>query len=88
LSGAEQFTYDLKMLKRATIVGETTGGGGHVGTFHRVNEHFGIGIPETKIANPYGKPDWDGVGVEPDVKVKAANALDTAEKMAAKQIQR
>ena len=28
-SGAEEFTYDLKNLKRATIVGETTGGGAH-----------------------------------------------------------
>ena len=26
-SGAEQFSYDLKMLKRATLVGETTRGG-------------------------------------------------------------
>ena len=25
-SGAEHFSYDLKMLKRATLVGETTGG--------------------------------------------------------------
>lgn len=88
LSGAEQFTYNLKMLKRATIVGETTGGGGHVGAFHRLDGHFGIGIPETKITNPYGGPDWDGVGVEPDVKVKAADALREAEKIAAKQIQR
>jgi len=87
LSGAEQFTYNLKMLKRATIVGETTGGGGHVGAFHRVGDHFGIGIPETKITNPYGGPDWDGIGVEPDVKVKAADALGEAEKMAAKRMQ-
>lgn len=88
LSGAEQFTYNLKMLKRATIIGETTGGAGHVGAFHRVDEHFGIGVPERKINNPYGGPDWDGVGVEPDMKVKAADALDAAEKMAAKRIQR
>jgi hypothetical protein len=86
LSAAEQFTYNLKMLKRATIVGETTGGGGHVGAFHRVDEHFGMGMPETKITNPYGGPDWDGIGVEPDVKVKAADALDEALKLAAKQI--
>jgi len=82
LSGAEQFTYNLKMLKRATVIGETTGGGGHVGAFHRVDEHFGIGVPETKITNPYGGPDWDVVGIEPDVKVKAADALDAAEKIA------
>jgi C-terminal processing protease CtpA/Prc len=88
LSGAEQFTYNLKMLKRATVIGETTGGGGHVGAFHRLDEHFGMGIPETKITNPYGKPDWDVVGVEPDVKVKAANALDVAEKLAAKRVGR
>jgi hypothetical protein len=34
-SGAEQFSYDLKMLRRATLVGETTGGGAHAGVFHR-----------------------------------------------------
>ena len=88
LSGAEQFTYNLKMLKRATIVGDTTGGGAHVGAFHRVDEHFGVGIPETKITNPYGGPDWDGIGVEPDVKVKAAEALSAAEALAAKGVKR
>lgn len=86
LSGAEQFTYNLKMLKRATVIGETTGGGGHVGAFHRLDEHFGLGIPETKISNPYGGPDWDGVGVEPDVKVNSADALETAEKMAGRRV--
>jgi C-terminal processing protease CtpA/Prc len=70
------------------VIGETTGGGGHVGVFHRVDEHFGIGVPETKIINPYGGPDWDGVGVEPDVKVKAVDALNEAEMRAAKQILR
>ena len=28
-SGAQEFTYNLKNLKRATIIGETTGGGAH-----------------------------------------------------------
>ena len=69
------------MLKRVTVVGETTGAGGHMGVFHRVDEHFGIGMPETNITNPYGGPDWDGVGVEPNVKVKARDALDEAEKL-------
>ncbi|MGA8669694.1 MAG: S41 family peptidase [Terracidiphilus sp.] len=80
-SGAEQFSYDLKMLKRATLVGETTRGGAHAGVFHRIDDHFGIGIPEEKPINPFGKDDWEGVGVEPDVKVKAADALEKAVKL-------
>ena len=86
-SGAEQFSYDLKMLKRATLVGETTRGGAHAGAFHRVDDHFGMGIPEERSINPYGKTDWEGVGVTPDVKVGAAKALDTASKMAVAQLQ-
>ena len=81
-SGAEQFSYDLKMLKRATLVGETTRGGAHAGVFHRIDDHFGMGIPEEKAINPFAKADWEGVGVEPDVKVKAAQALETAVKLA------
>lgn len=81
-SAAEHFSYDLKMLKRATVVGETTGGGAHSGVFHRIDEHFGMGIPEVKPINPYSKSDWAVVGVEPDVRVKAADALETAIKLA------
>ncbi len=81
-SGAEQFSYDLKMLKRATLVGETTGGGAHSGVWHRIDDHFGMGIPETKAINPFSKADWAEIGIEPDVKVKAADALETAVKLA------
>jgi hypothetical protein len=81
-SGAEQFSYDLKMLKRATLVGETTGGAAHAGVWYRIDDHFGMGIPETKAINPFSKADWAETGVEPDVKVKAADALETAEKLA------
>ena len=86
-SGAECFSYDLKMLKRATLVGETTRGGAHAGVFHRIDDHFGMGIPEVRAINPFGKADWEGVGVEPDVKVKAADALETAEKLAESRLQ-
>jgi hypothetical protein len=81
-SGAEQFCYDLKMLKRATLVGEKTRGGAHAGVFHRIDDHFGMGIPEVKVVNPFSKADWEGVGVEPDVSVTAADALSTAERLA------
>jgi hypothetical protein len=78
ISGAEQFAYNLKMLRRVTIIGETTAGAAHAGTFHRLDEHFGMGILEVKPFNPYSKYDWAAVGVEPDVRASAADALDMA----------
>ena len=82
-SGAEEFTYNLKNLKRATIVGETTGGGAHPVAGHRLDEHFMIGVPFARAINPISKTNWEGTGVEPDVKVPAADALTTAQKLVA-----
>jgi hypothetical protein len=87
-SGAEQFCYDLKMLKRVTLVGETTGGAAHSGVWHRIDNHFGMGIPETKPINPFSQTDWAETGVEPDVKVKSADALETARKLAEGKLQK
>jgi C-terminal processing protease CtpA/Prc len=70
------------MLKRATIVGEKTGGAAHSGVFHRLDDHFGMGIPETAPINPFAEPGWEGTGVTPDIPVKAADALEKAEKLA------
>jgi Peptidase family S41 len=81
-SAAEGFAYDLKMLKRATLVGETTSGRGHMGMPHRIDDHFTIRVPGIRVINPISKTNWEGTGVEPDVKVKAADALTTAEKLA------
>jgi retinol-binding protein 3 len=85
-SGAEEFSYDLQNLKRATIIGETTGGGAHPVAGHRIDDHFMIGVPFAKAVNPVSKTNWEGTGVEPDVKVPSDEALDVAKKMAAEQI--
>ena len=81
-SAAEGFSYDLKILKRATLVGETTSGRGHMGMAHRIDNHFTIYVPGVRVINPISKTNWEGTGVEPDVKVKAADALATAVKLA------
>jgi hypothetical protein len=81
-SGAEEFTYNLKNLKRATIVGETTGGGAHPVSGHRIDDHFMIGVPFARAINPISKTNWEGTGVEPDVKVPATDALAMAQKLA------
>ena len=77
-SAAEEFTNNLKVLKRATIVGETTGGGANPGGVFRISEHFGIFVPTGKAVNPITKTNWEGTGVEPDVKVSKEMALKTA----------
>ncbi len=81
-SGAEEFSYNLKNLKRATLIGETTGGGAHPVDGHRIDDHFMVGVPFARAINPISKTNWEGTGVEPDVKVPAADALTTAQKLA------
>ena len=85
-SGGEEFTFDLKTQKRATIVGETTGGGAHPVRGLPAGEHFTIGVPFGRPINPVTKGDWEGKGVEPDVNVSAADALTPAEKLAAEKL--
>jgi hypothetical protein len=85
-SGGEEFTFDLKTQRRATIVGETTGGGAHPVRGMPAGDHFTIGVPFARPINPVTKGDWEGKGVEPDVTVSAADALTTAEKLAAEKL--
>lgn len=85
-SGAEEFTYNLKNLKRATIVGETTGGGAHPGGVFRMSEHFGMFVPTGRAISPITKTNWEGTGVTPDVAVPADQALLTARLMALKKL--
>jgi Peptidase family S41 len=88
-SAAEYFVYNLKMLKRVTLVGEKTAGHQHSGAFHRINDHFGMGIQETSPPlNPYSVKGWEVIGVEPDVTVSSAEALEVATTLAESQPRR
>ena len=87
-SGAEEFSYNLKNLKRATIIGETTGGGAHPVSGHRIDDHFMIGVPFARAINPISKTNWEGTGVEPDVKAPGDEGLEVAKKMAAEAIKK
>ena len=83
-SGAEEFTYNLKNLKRATIIGETTGGGAHPGMGVRINEHFNMFVPTGRAISPITKTNWEGTGVKPDIEVPAEQALSVARLIALK----
>jgi hypothetical protein len=77
-SGAEHFVYNLKSLKRATIIGETTSGASHAGTAN----------PSSRPAVSEPKAIWEGTGVQPDIQVDAKDALATAEKLAVRAIRK
>jgi len=79
-SAAEEFTYNLKNMKRATIVGETTGGGAHpVILEHRREAMVTVKVPYGRAINPITGTNWEGTGVEPDIVVPAEEALIAAE---------
>jgi hypothetical protein len=80
-SGGEEFCYDLKMLRRVTIVGQRTGGGAHPVHLHRIDEYFTVAVPFAKPVNPISRRDWEGTGVTPDVSVKADLALNAVRKL-------
>ena len=85
-SAAEEFTYNLKNLKRATIVGETTGGGAHPGGVRRITHQFGIWLPTGRAINPITGTNWEGVGIAPDIAVDPTEALAAAHLDALKKI--
>ncbi|HEY0867073.1 MAG TPA: S41 family peptidase [Fimbriimonas sp.] len=85
-SGAEEFAYNLKNLKRATIVGESTWGGANPGEMVRLNDHFGAFVPTGRAINPITKTNWEGTGVEPDIKVPASDALKASHLLAIKRL--
>lgn len=77
-SAAEDFAYAMKNNKRARIIGEVTGGGAHPSDIHRLNAHFMMNVPSGRSISPVTKTDWEVVGVQPDIKASADDALDTA----------
>jgi len=86
-SAAEDFSYAMKNLRRATIVGDVTRGGAHpVGT-RRASDHFILAIPMSRSISPITQTDWEGVGVEPDVKVAASEAQAKAHLIALERLQ-
>ncbi len=81
-SGAEEFTYNMKNLERATIIGETTGGGAHPGGFQIATHDFLVWVPTGRAVNPITKTNWEGKGIEPHISLPQEDALDKAHALA------
>lgn len=74
-SAAEEFTYNLQSLKRATVVGEATRGGAHFVNPFELSHQLSIYIPIARAINPITKENWEGTGVKPDVLTKEEATL-------------
>jgi hypothetical protein len=77
-SGGEELCYNLQAVKRAELIGETTGGGAHPTRAYAVSPAVGIAIPFARSVNPVTGSNWQGTGVVPDVAVAAEQAYDVA----------
>jgi C-terminal processing protease CtpA/Prc len=81
-SGGESLAYDLQALGRATIVGEPTRGGAHPSQVVSLVEHVELRLPTARTVNPITGTNWEGVGVQPDVRVAADEALSVGHRLA------
>lgn len=83
-SGAEEFSYNMQTQKRATLVGEVTGGGANPGDILEVNSLLEIFIPTGTAINPITKTNWEGIGVIPEYKTTKDSAYNKTIELAAK----
>ncbi len=86
VSAPEEFAYDLRVLKRATIVGEKSFGGANPGGLAPVGHGFGVFVSSGEAINPVTGTNWEGAGITPDVAVPATEALATAHRLALRQL--
>jgi hypothetical protein len=77
-SAAEDCAYDFQVLKRGTLVGETTIGASNPISWYSLGHDIAVSIPTARMTNSVTKTNWEHVGVKPDVAVPAAQALQAA----------
>ena len=81
-SGAEEFSYNMQTQKRATLIGQTTGGGANPGGTVGINNDLSVFIPTGRAINPITKTSWEGTGVVPEVKTNIEDSFDKAYSLA------
>ncbi len=87
VSAAEALAYNLKYLKGAKVIGETSAGAANPGRVTRLNNLFTAFIPNRHGMNVVTKTNWEGTGVPVDISSPVEDALRTARIEALKKLQ-
>jgi C-terminal processing protease CtpA/Prc len=74
-SAAEAFTYTLKHLDKAIVVGEVTKGGANRAKRFHLNDDFTISVPYIEAIHPVTKSNWEGIGVQPNIETTVNKAF-------------
>lgn len=77
-SAAEECAYNFQTQKRATLIGETTGGGANPGGGFALGHDLVTFISTGRAINPITHTNWEHVGVKPDIAVPAEQAFYSA----------
>ena len=77
-SAAEEFANNLRVLKRATLIGTTTYGAANPGDVIDLGDGWSAFISNGKAVNPITGSNWEGIGVEPHIDVPHEQALEHA----------
>jgi hypothetical protein len=75
-SAAEEFSNNMKVLERATFVGEPSGGAAHPGETFQISDDLTVFIPTGRAVNPIQQGNWEGEGIIPDHMVPEGKAFD------------
>ncbi|WP_321186338.1 S41 family peptidase [Rhizobium sp. SJZ105] len=87
-SAGEEFAYDLQVLKRVTVVGETTRGGANPGGLNDLGFDLFVVVPTGRAENPITRSNWGGVGVRPDEEATPEAAQEAAMALAVRELAR
>ncbi|HKP76862.1 MAG TPA: S41 family peptidase, partial [Longimicrobiaceae bacterium] len=81
-SAAEDVPFVLQNLGRATLVGERTAGAGRNNMIVPVGGGLSASISVSRVSDPRTGREWEAIGVQPDLAVPSADALEAARRAA------
>lgn len=81
-SAGEEFAYSVQQFGLGTLIGQTTAGGANNNRFVPIGPGFMLSVSYGQPQHPRTGTNWEGVGVSPDIKTPADQALERAQALA------